>query len=239
MTNSLEEHKIVSENDWVEARKSLLLKEKEFTVLRDKLNQQRRELPWKAVNKEYLFEGPNSKETLTELFDGRSQLIVYHFMFDPSWDAGCPHCSFWADNFNDIIVHLNQRDVTMVVASMAPYSKLAEYERRMGWDFKWVSSYDSDFNFDFDVSFTPEEVDKKEAFYNYDLQDTNSPEREGVSVFYKDPASQVFHTYSAYARGIDMLNVAYHYLDLVPKGRDEEDQEFRQFWVRRHDEYSK
>ena len=217
MTKSLEEHKIVSENDWVEARKSLLLKEKEFTVLRDKLNQQRRELPWKAVNKEYLFEGPNGKETLTELFDGRSQLIVYHFMFDPSWDAGCPHCSFWADNFNDIIVHLNQRDVTMIVASRAPYSKLAEYERRMGWDFKWVSSYDSDFNFDFDVSFTPEELDKKEAFYNYNLQDTNSPEREGVSVFYKDPASQVFHTYSAYARGIDMLNVAYHYLDLVPK----------------------
>ena len=239
MTNSLEEHKIVSENDWVEARKSLLLKEKEFTVLRDKLNQQRRELPWKAVNKEYLFEGPNSKETLTELFDGRSQLIVYHFMFDPSWDAGCPHCSFWADNFDDIIVHLNQRDVTMIVASRAPYSKLAEYEQRMGWDFKWVSSYDSDFDFDFDVSFTPEELDKKEAFYNYNLQDTNSPEREGVSVFYKDPASQVFHTYSAYARGIDMLNVAYHYLDLVPKGRDEEDHEFRQFWVRRHDEYSK
>ena len=161
-----------------------------------RLNQQRRELPWKAVNKEYLFEGPNGKETLTELFDGRSQLIVYHFMFDPSWDAGCPHCSFWADNFNDIIVHLNQRDVTMIVASMAPYSKLAEYKRRMGWDFKWVSSYDSDFNFDFDVSFTPEELDKKEAFYNYNLQDTNSPEREGVSVFYKDPASQVFHTYS-------------------------------------------
>ena len=239
MTNSLEEHKIVSENDWVEARKSLLLKEKEFTVLRDKLNQQRRELPWKAVNKEYLFEGPNGKETLTELFDGRSQLIAYHFMFDPSWDAGCPHCSFWADNFDDIIVHLNQRDVTMIVASRAPYSKLAEYEQRMGWDFKWVSSYDSDFDFDFDVSFTPEELDKKEAFYNYNLQDTNSPEREGVSVFYKDPASQVFHTYSAYARGIDMLNVAYHYLDLVPKGRDEEDQEFRQFWVRRHDEYSK
>ena len=239
MTKSLEGHKIVSENDWVEARKSLLIKEKEFTVLRDQLNQQRRELPWKAVNKEYLFEGPNGKETLTDLFDGRSQLIVYHFMFDPSWDAGCPHCSFWADNFNDIIVHMNQRDVTMIVASRAPYSKLAEYKRRMGWDFKWVSSYDSDFNFDFDVSFTPEELDKKEAFYNYNLQDTNSPEREGVSVFYKDPASQVFHTYSAYARGIDMLNVAYHYLDLVPKGRDEEDHEFRQFWVQRHDEYSK
>jgi len=133
MTKSLEGHKIVSENDWVEARKSLLIKEKEFTVLRDQLNQQRRELPWKAINKEYLFEGPNGKETLTELFDGRSQLIVYHFMFDPSWDAGCPHCSFWADNFNDIIVHLNQRDVTMIVASKAPYSKLVEYERRMGW----------------------------------------------------------------------------------------------------------
>jgi predicted dithiol-disulfide oxidoreductase (DUF899 family) len=136
MTESLEGHKVVSESEWIEARKSLLKKEKEFTALRDQLNQQRRELPWKAVNKEYLFEGPKGKETLAELFDGRSQLVVYHFMFDPSWEEGCLHCSFWADNFNKIIVHLNQRDVTMIAVSRAPYSKLAAYENRMGWDFK-------------------------------------------------------------------------------------------------------
>jgi predicted dithiol-disulfide oxidoreductase (DUF899 family) len=239
MTGSLEDHKIVSENEWIEARKALLKKEKELTILGDQLNQQRRELPWKEVNKEYVFEGPNGKQTLRELFDGRSQLIVYHFMFDPTWEAACLHCSFWADNFNGIIVHLNQRDVTMIAVSRAPYSKLAAYEKRMGWDFKWVSSYDTDFNFDYHVSFTPEELDRKETFYNYKLQDTHSSEREGVSVFYKDPADRVYHTYSAYARGIDMLNVAYHYLDLVPKGRDEAGHEFPQFWVRRHDEYGK
>ncbi len=239
MTGSLEDHKIVSENEWIEARKALLKKEKELTILGDQLNQQRRELPWKEVNKEYVFEGPNGKQTLRELFDGRSQLIVYHFMFDPSWEAACLHCSFWADNFNGIIVHLNQRDVTMIAVSRAPYSKLAAYEKRMGWDFKWVSSYDTDFNFDYQVSFTPEELDRKETFYYYNLQDTHSSEREGVSVFYKDPADRVYHTYSAYARGIDMLNVAYHYLDLVPKGRDEAGHEFPQFWVRRHDEYGK
>ena len=239
MTGSLEDHKIVSENEWIEARKALLKKEKELTILGDQLNQQRRELPWKEVNKEYVFEGPNGKQTLRELFDGRSQLIVYHFMFDPSWEAACLHCSFWADNFNGIIVHLNQRDVTMIAVSRAPYSKLAAYEKRMGWDFKWVSSYDTDFNFDYHVSFTPEELDRKETFYNYNLQDTHSSEREGVSVFHKDPADCVYHTYSAYARGIDMLNVAYHYLDLVPKGRDEAGHEFPQFWVRRHDEYGK
>jgi predicted dithiol-disulfide oxidoreductase (DUF899 family) len=242
MAESLEAHKVVSEKEWVEARKALLKKEKEFTVLRDRLNQERRELPWKAVNKEYIFEGPDGKQTLSELFEGRSQLIVYHFMFDPSWEAGCLHCSFWADNFNEIIVHLNQRDVTMITVSRAPYSKLAAYKQRMGWDFKWVSSYNTDFNFDFKVSFTPEEFGKGKAVYNYDtyeLQDTYSPEREGVSVFYKDPAGRLFHTYSAYARGIDMLNVAYHYHDQVPKGRDEADHEFPQFWVRRHDEYGK
>jgi predicted dithiol-disulfide oxidoreductase (DUF899 family) len=239
MTGSLEDHKIVSENEWIEARKALLKKEKELTILGDQLNQQRRELPWKEVNKEYVFEGPNGKQTLRELFDGRSQLIVYHFMFDPTWEAACLHCSFWADNFNCIIVHLNQRDVTMIGVSRAPYSKLAAYEKRMGWDFKWVSSYDTDFNFDYHVSFTPEELDRKETFYNYNLQDTHSSEREGVSVFYKDPADRVYHTYSAYARGIDMLNVAYHCLDLVPKGRDEAGHEFPQFWVRRHDEYGK
>ena len=210
-------HKIVPENEWIESRKALLKKEKEITTLRDQLSQQRRDLPWVAVNKEYTFEGHDGKQTLSELFDGRTQLIVYHFMFDPSWEAGCPSCSFWADNFNGINVHLNQRDVTMIAVSRAPYSKLAAYRKRMGWDFKWVSSLDTDFNFDYHVSFTPEESSKKEAFYNFTTQDPYSPEREGVSVFYKDPAGRVFHTYSAYARGIDMLNVAYHYLDLVPK----------------------
>ena len=178
-------------------------------------------------------------KTLSELFDGRSQLIVYHFMFDPVWEEACLHCSFWADNFNGIIVQLNQRDVSMIAFSGAPYSKLAAYRKRMGWNFKWVSSWNTDFNFDHHVSFSAEELVNKEAFYNFITQDPHSSEREGVSVFYKDPEGRVFHTYSAYARGIDMLNVAYHYLDLVPKGRDEAGHEFPQFWLRRHDEYSK
>lgn len=236
---NLDNHRIVSKDEWLAARSALLKKEKEFTLLRDKLGQQQRDMPWVLVDKEYLFDGPNGKQTLSDLFDGRSQLIVYHFMYDPNWDAGCPSCSFWADNFNGIVVHLNQRDVTMIAVSKAPYSKIGEYKKRMGWDFKWVSSYDNDFNFDYHVSFTPEELSEKKAFYNYNLQDTHSPEREGVSVFYKDTAGHVFHTYSAYARGIDVMNVAYHYLDLVPKGRDEDGHEFPQFWVRRHDEYRK
>jgi predicted dithiol-disulfide oxidoreductase (DUF899 family) len=236
---NLDNHRIVSKDEWLAARSALLKREKEFTLLRDKLGQQQRDMPWVLVDKKYLFDGPNGKQTLSDLFDGRSQLIVYHFMYDPNWDAGCPSCSFWADNFNGIVVHLNQRDVTMIAVSKAPYSKIGEYKKRMGWNFKWVSSYDNDFNFDYHVSFTPEELSEKKAFYNYSLQDTHSPEREGVSVFYKDTAGHVFHTYSAYARGIDVLNVAYHYLDLVPKGRDEEGHEFPQFWVRRHDEYRK
>jgi predicted dithiol-disulfide oxidoreductase (DUF899 family) len=216
-----ENHKVVSSEKWNEARKQLLIKEKEFTRLRDQLSQERRAMPWEAVNKQYVFHGPDGKQTLPELFDGRSQLIVYHFMFGPSWEAGCPHCSHWADNFNSIIVHLNQRDVTMIAVSRAPYSKLAAYQKRMGWNFKWFSSADTDFNFDYHVSFTPEELAKKEAFYNYARQDPGSSEREGVSVFYKDSTGSVFHTYSTYARGIDMLNVDYHYL------------------VRRHDEYDR
>jgi predicted dithiol-disulfide oxidoreductase (DUF899 family) len=230
-------HPVVSREEWLSARTAFLAKEKEFTRLRDELSQQRRELPWEAVNKKHVFEGPNGKQTLPDLFDGRSQLIVYHFMFDPSWEEGCKHCSFWADNFNDIIVHLNHRDVTMIAVSHAPYNKLAAYEKRMGWNFKWVSSFETDFNFDFHVSFTPEELARKEAFYNYTMQDPGPSEREGTSIFYKDPAGSVFHTYSAYARGIDMLNVAYHYLDLVPKGRDEGGR--NQFWVRRHDQYGR
>lgn len=194
MTGSLEHHKVVSRNEWLKARKTLLKKEKEFTILRDQLSQERRNLPWIAVDKEYIFEGPKGKETLSELFDGRSQLIVYHFMFHPSWDAGCSSCSFWADNFNGIIVHLNERDVTMIAVSRAPYNKLAAYEKRLGWNFKWVSSYNTDFNFDYNISFRPEEIAKKEGMYNFTIQDPHSPEREGVSVFYKDPEGRVFHT---------------------------------------------
>ncbi len=233
----LKDHKIVTKEEWLESRKDLLKKEKEFTIFRDQLSQQRRDLPWVEVNKEYVFEGLGGKQTLSELFDGRSQLLVYHFMFGPDWEAGCPSCSFWADNFNGIIVHLNQRDVTMIVVSRTPYSKLAEYQKYMGWNFKWVSSYNTDFNFDYHVSFTQDELAKKKAFYNYIEQDTHSPEKEGVSIFFKDNIGRIFYTYSTYERGIDILNTAYNYLDLVPKGRDENDHAFRQFWVRRHNEY--
>jgi predicted dithiol-disulfide oxidoreductase (DUF899 family) len=228
-------HKVVSHGDWIEARKELLKKEKEFTRLRDQLSQRRRDLPWERVEKSYAFEGPNGKETLSDLFDGRSQLVVYHFMFAPDWDAGCPHCSHWADNFDRVIVHLNQRDVTMIAVSRAPYSKLIVYEERMGWNFKWVSSFDNDFNFDYQASFTPGQLAEKRAFYNFVEQDPGVSEREGVSIFYKDRKGDIFHTYSTYARGIDMMNVDYQYLDLVPKGRDENGK--GPFWVRRHDEY--
>lgn len=236
-SSSLKSHRVVSHKEWLAARTAFLAKEKEFTKLRDELSQQRRELPWEAVTKTYVFDGPNGKQTLPELFDGRSQLIVYHFMFDPSWDEGCKHCSFWADNFNPNIAHINHRDATMIAVSHAPYGKLAAYEKRMGWNFKWVSSYENDFNFDYHVSFTPEELAKKEAFYNFKMQDPGSSEREGVSIFCKDEKGSVFHTYSAYARGIDLLNTAYNYIDLAPKGRDEGGR--NQYWVRRHDEYDR
>ncbi len=230
-------HEVVSGEAWIEVRRALLAKEKAFTRLRDELSRERRALPWEAVTKEYAFDGPAGRETLPALFAGRSQLVVYHFMFGPDWEAGCPHCSRWADNFNGIIVHLNQRDVTLVAVSRAPYPKLAAYRKRMGWSFKWLSSHGSDFNFDFHASFTPEEVAAKHALFNFVMQDPGVSEREGVSVFVKDEAGRVFHTYSTYARGIDMLSVDYQFLDLVPKGRDEGDR--GPYWVRRHDEYGR
>jgi len=229
-------HQVVSREKWIEARKAFLVKEKAFTRARDALNAERRALPWMAVDKPYVFDGPDGKQKLSDLFAARSQLIVYHFMFDPSWEAGCPHCSFWADGFDPIVVHLAQRDVTMVAISRAPYAKLAAYEKRMGWRFRWLSSSASDFNYDFSVAFTPSEVAAGSAEYNFTTQDPGDTEREGVSVFARDEAGGVFRTYSAYARGIDMLNAAYHYLDLVPKGRDEGSA--GQAWVRRHDEYA-
>jgi len=157
-------------------------------------------------------------------------------MFGPDWDAGCAHCSFWADSFNEVIVHLNQRDVTMIAVSHAPYSKLSAYKKRMGWKFKWVSSNGADFNYDYQASFTPAETTGKKALYNFVVQDPGISEREGISVFYKDDSGRLFHTYSTYARGIDITNTAYNYLDLVPKGRDEQGR--GQYWVQRHDEYA-
>jgi predicted dithiol-disulfide oxidoreductase (DUF899 family) len=233
----LTDHRVVPHEEWLDARRALLTAEKEFTRLRDRLSRQRRELPWERVEKDYRFTGPDGTLTLADLFAGRSQLIVYHFMFDPSWDAGCLHCSFWADSFDRGPVHLQARDVTFVAVSRAPYPKLAAYRSRMGWDFTWVSSFESDFNRDLGVSFTDEERANGTAFYNYKAQNPYEPEREGVSVFFKDEGGQVFHTYSAYARGIDLLNVVYNYLDLVPNGRGEEGHD-PQYWVRRHDEYS-
>ena len=227
-------HRVVGHDEWVAARKDFLGQEKEFTRMRDDLNRRRRELPWEPVEKNYAFDGANGKETLSDLFDGRSQLVVYHFMFSPEWDAGCPHCSFWADNFNDVIVHMNHRDTSMVAISRAPFAKLDAYRRRMGWSFKWLSSGGNDFNDDYGVSFHPE--DEKKPVYNYGRVPGFS-DREGTSVFYKDADGRLFHTYSAYARGIDMMNTAYHYIDLTPKGRDEGDQP--QSWVRRHDEYDR
>jgi len=228
-------NRVLTHDEWLAERKAFLAKEKEFTRLRDELSRQRRELAWERVEKEYVFEGSAGRQTMPELFDGRSQLVVYHFMFDPSWDAGCPSCSFWADNFDPNVVHLKARDVTMVAASRAPYAKLAAYKQRMGWSFPWFSSAETDFNFDFGVSFAAGHQESDGA-YNYSSQAPHGAEREGVSVFSKDDDGALFHTYSAYARGIDLVNTAYNYLDLVPKGRDEEGRP-PQFWVRRHDEY--
>ena len=231
------EHAVVSREEWLAARKALLAKEKEFTRLRDDLGRRRRELPWVRIDKPYAFDGPRGKETLADLFEGRSQLVVYHFMFNPAANEGCRHCSFWADNFNPIGVHLNHRDVTFVAISRAPLAKLQSFQKRMGWSFKWLSAAETDFNYDFGVSFRPEDLEKGTATYNYAPFTEKMADREGVSVFHKDEKGAVFHTYSAYARGIDLLNTAYNYLDLVPKGRDEDGLEFTQAWVRHHDRY--
>jgi predicted dithiol-disulfide oxidoreductase (DUF899 family) len=235
--NGITDHAVVSREEWLSARTALLAKEKEFTQLRDDLSRQRRELPWEKVDKTYIFDGPSGKETLAQLFGKRSQLVVYHFMFSPDWNEGCPHCSFWADNFNGIDVHLNHRDVSFVAISRAPLAKLKAFKKRMGWTFKWVSSGQTDFNYDYQASFTPKEILSGAVFYNYSKTKMDMSDREGVSVFYKEKSGAVFHTYSSYARGIDMLNGAYHFLDLAPKGRDEDRLKFTQEWVRYHDKY--
>lgn len=230
-------NKVLDHDAWVEARKALLDKEKEFTRSRDALSKARRQLPWEKVAKDYVFDGPGGKVSLADLFDGRSQLIVYHFMYGPDWDEGCPSCSLLADHFNPAVVHLKARDVSFVAVSRAPLAILEKFKKRMGWTFPWVSSHGNDFNRDYQASFTADEVKGGKAYYNYQAQGFPSTEAPGASVFYKDPDGAVFHTYSVYQRGLDMFITAYHYLDIVPKGRDEGELAYSMAWVRRHDEY--
>jgi predicted dithiol-disulfide oxidoreductase (DUF899 family) len=228
--------KVVSHDEWTQARKAFLAREKEFSRQREALARARRELPWEEVSTEYVFDGPDGTLTLPDLFDGLGQLVVYHFMFPPEWDAGCPHCSFWADSFDGTPVHLRARDVSFTAISRAPIGKIAAYRQRMGWSFPWVSSAGTDFNYDFGASFTPGEVASHAPVFNYGSE-PRFEDREGISVFARDEQGRVFHTYSTYARGIDAVNAAYQFLDLVPKGRDEPSDGDPQFWVRRHDEY--
>ncbi len=230
------QHKIVSQDQWLAARKALLAKEKEFTKARDALSKQRRDLPWVKIDKNYAFDGPAGKQSLAELFDGRGQLIVYHFMLGPGWRDGCPSCSFLADHFDGANIHLAQRDVTLVVASRAPLAEIEAYQKRMGWKFKWLSSFGGDFNFDFHVSFSPEQK-AAGAEYNYATGKIPAEELPGLSVFAKNEAGEVFHTYSSYARGLDILLGAYNFLDFAPKGRDEQGLPWSMAWVKRHDEY--
>jgi predicted dithiol-disulfide oxidoreductase (DUF899 family) len=238
MTNSQIEHpKVVSQIEWFAARKDLLAKEKDFTRQRDVLSAERRKLPWVRVDKEYVFDTPGGKETLANLFGGRSQLIVYHFMFGPGWVEGCPSCSFVADHFDGSVVHLAHRDVTLLAASRAPLSQIETFKKRMGWRFQWVSSFANDFNRDYNVSFTKDEMAQGKVYYNYGMRAFGSEEAPGLSVFHKDLGGDVFHTYSSYGRGLDMLMGAYNFLDLAPKGRDEDGLKFSMAWVRHHDKY--
>ena len=231
------DHQVVSQEEWLAARVAYLAKEKEFTKARDALSTARRALPWVKVEKRYDFDGPDGKESLPDLFGGRSQLIVYHFMFGPDWEQGCPSCSLLADHFDGATVHLGQRDVSFVAVSRAPLARIDDFKKRMGWKFKWVSSHGSDFNADFHVSFTPAEMEKGKVYYNYHMTEFPSDEAPGASVFFKDETGEVFHTYSAYARGLDILIGAYNFLDLAPKGRDEDALPFTMAWVRHHDRY--
>lgn len=229
--------KTVSHAEWIAARKLFLAKEKEFTRLRDELSRQRRELPREKVEKNYIFEGPGGKETLADLFDGRSQLVIYHFMLGPGWSEGCPSCSYLSDHFDGMTIHLAHRDVTFAVVSRAPYPEIASFQKRMGWRFHWTSSNGSDFNFDFGVSFTEEQRDKGTVPYNYNDERFPSEEGPGLSVFQRDADGQTYHSYSTYARGLDILVGTYNVLDLVPKGRDEDALAFSMSWVRHHDKY--
>jgi predicted dithiol-disulfide oxidoreductase (DUF899 family) len=236
---TIELPKLVSRDEWLAARKELLKQEKELTRQRDALSAKRRELPWVRVEKEYVFDTPKGKQTLANLFDGRSQLVVNHFMLGPGWKEGCVGCSFGADHIEGALVHLEHHDVTVVVVSRAPLHEIEAYKKRMGWRFNWVSSYDSDFNYDYHVSFTKEDVTKGRVYYNFEMTEALIEELPGLSVFYKDAAGDIFHTYSSYARGAEELLGTYMVLDLTPKGRNETGPNHNLMdWVRRHDEYS-
>jgi len=225
--------RVVSREEWLRARKALLEKEKALTRQKDAVAAERRKMPWVKVEKEYAFDGPNGKVTLADLFEGKSQLIIYHFMFGPEWEEGCPSCSFLMDHTDGALAHLWQRDVSFRAVSRAPIAKIEAFRKRMGWKFKWVSSYGTDFNYDFHVSFP----DKNHADYNYEVGQFPSSEAPGLSVFYKDEAGNIFHTYSSYARGTETTAGTYHFLDLVPKGRDEDGLPFSMAWLRHHDRY--
>jgi predicted dithiol-disulfide oxidoreductase (DUF899 family) len=229
--------KVVSKEEWLQARVLLLAKEKELTRRHDELSRQRRELPWVKVEKEYVFEAPQGKARLADLFDGRSQLVTYHFMFGPEWTEGCPSCSFLMDHVDGAIVHLNARDVTMVMVSRAPLAKVEAYKKRMGWRFPWVSSHGSDFNGDFGVSFTREQLAGGAKLYNFGSITPYGEENHGLSVFSKEARGDVFHTYSTYGRGCESFVGTYAILDLAPKGRDEEGLQSTMAWVRHHDKY--
>lgn len=231
------EHKVVSRTEWIEARKNLLAEEKEFTRQRDALSEQRRKLPWVKVDKEYIFDTQGGKKSLAELFGRNKQLIVYHFMFGPGWEEGCPSCSFLADHFEGPAIHLPHRDATFLVVSRAPLAQIEAYKKRMEWRFAWVSSYENEFNADYHVSFTKDELAKGKVYYNYEETEFPSEERPGVSVFYKDGTGAVFHTYSSYARGLDIFLGTYNFLDITPKGRDEAAFRHTMAWVRHHDKY--
>jgi predicted dithiol-disulfide oxidoreductase (DUF899 family) len=234
----MQPHKIVSQQEWIEARKALLAREKELTHARERLAEERRALPWVKVEKPYLFDCAEGRKTLSDLFKGRPQLVVQHFMFAPDWNEGCKSCSFWADGFERMIPHLAARDTTLVAISRAPLAKLEAFKRRMGWTFDWLSSAPSDFNFDYAVSFTPNEVRSGLKIYNFGTAGFGAEEAPGISVFYRDEAGDIFHTYSCFARGLDMMNAAYHYLDLTPLGRHEEGLPYPMDWVRLHDQYA-
>lgn len=229
---------IVSHDQWLAARRQLLEEEKAFTRRRDALTAQRQALPWERVEKSYEFDSADGRQTLSDLFGKASQLIVYHFMFDPEWDEGCKSCSLIADLYEPAVEHLAHRDVALVTVSRAPLDKLELFRQRMGWNFKWVSSFGSDFNYDYHVSFTPQEMDGGQQHYNYrDGAEFPAAEAPGASVFAKNEAGEIFHTYSAYARGLEAFMTVYNWLDIVPRGRDEDDLPYGMFWVRHHDRY--
>lgn len=236
-SESTEGHRVVTREEWIAERRALLAREKELTRLRDRLAAERRALPWVRIEKNYVFDTPDGRRTLADLFEGRRQLLVQHFMYAPGWEQGCPSCSFMADHSDGMNAHLEQRDVTLVAVSRATLAEIEHFRRRMGWRFKWVSSHGSDFNYDFGVSFTPEQVAQAPIHYNYGPWPYAYEEWPGISVFFKDDADQVFHTYSTYGRGVEVMMGTYNMLDLMPKGRDERNVEYKMEWVRHHDRY--